>query len=41
MLFRSLRVVKIDGKTVADGKPGPMAQRLREIYIEFARATGE
>jgi D-alanine transaminase len=32
-------VVKIDGKTVADGKPGPMAQRLREIYIEFARAT--
>jgi D-alanine transaminase len=34
-------VVKIDGKTVADGKPGPMAQRLREIYIDFARATGE
>lgn len=33
-------VVKIDGKTVADGKPGPMATRLREIYIDFARATG-
>jgi D-alanine transaminase len=33
-------VVKIDGMTVADGKPGPTAQRLREIYIEFARATG-
>ena len=33
-------VVKIDGKVVADGKPGPMATRLREIYIEFARATG-
>ena len=33
-------VVKIDGKAVADGKPGPMATRLREIYIEFARATG-
>jgi D-alanine transaminase len=32
-------VVKIDGKPVADGKPGPMATRLREIYIEFARAT--
>jgi D-alanine transaminase len=32
-------VVKIDGKIVADGKPGPMATRLREIYIEFARAT--
>jgi D-alanine transaminase len=34
-------VVKIDGKVVADGKPGPMANRLREIYIEFARATGQ
>jgi D-alanine transaminase len=33
-------VVKIDGKAVADGKPGPMATRLREIYIDFARATG-
>jgi D-alanine transaminase len=32
-------VVKIDGKVVSDGKPGPMATRLREIYIEFARAT--
>jgi D-alanine transaminase len=34
-------VVKIDGKVVADGKPGPMANRLREIYIDFARATGQ
>jgi D-alanine transaminase len=34
-------VVKIDGKPVADGKVGPMAARLREIYIDFARATGE
>jgi D-alanine transaminase len=33
-------VVSIDGKTVADGKPGPMATRLREIYVDFARATG-
>jgi D-alanine transaminase len=32
-------VVKIDGKPVADGKVGPMVKRLREIYIEFARAT--
>jgi D-alanine transaminase len=32
-------VVKIDGQTVANGKPGPMTNRLREIYIEFARAT--
>jgi D-alanine transaminase len=32
-------VVSIDGKPVGDGKPGPMATRLREIYIDFARAT--
>src|SRR4051794_33846452 len=32
-------VVTIDGQPVADGKPGPMATRLREIYIEFARAA--
>jgi len=34
-------VVTIDGKAVADGKPGPMANRLREIYIDFARKTAE
>jgi D-alanine transaminase len=33
-------VVSIDGKTVAGGKPGPMTTRLREIYIDFAKATG-
>jgi D-alanine transaminase len=32
-------VVSIDGKQVADGKPGPMTNRLREIYVEFAKAT--
>ena len=32
-------VISIDGKPVANGKPGPMASRLREIYIDFARAT--
>jgi len=32
-------VVSIDGKPVGDGKPGPMAHRLREIYIDLARAT--
>jgi len=32
--------LQIDGKTVANGKPGPMATRLREIYIDFAKATG-
>jgi D-alanine transaminase len=33
-------VISIDGKMIANGKPGPMAARLREIYIDFARATG-
>jgi D-alanine transaminase len=32
-------VTRIDGCTVAGGKPGQISNRLREIYIEFARAT--
>jgi len=32
-------VISIDGKTVAGGRPGPMTSRLREIYVDFARAT--
>jgi D-alanine transaminase len=32
-------VVTIDGHRIADGKPGPMATRLREIYVTFARAS--
>jgi D-alanine transaminase len=32
-------VVSIDGKKVGSGKPGPMTDRLREIYVDFARAT--
>jgi D-alanine transaminase len=32
-------VVRIDGAPVADGRPGPLATRLREIYIDFARST--
>jgi D-alanine transaminase len=32
-------VVSIDGKPVGNGRPGAMATRLREIYIDFARAT--
>jgi D-alanine transaminase len=32
-------VVSIDGKKIADGKPGAMTDRLREIYVDFARKT--
>lgn len=31
-------VVRIDGVEIGDGAPGPVATRLREIYIEAARA---
>ena len=34
-------VVTIDGKAVGNGKPGPMTARLREIYVDFARATAQ
>jgi D-alanine transaminase len=33
-------VVEVDGATVGDGVPGPVAKRLREIYLAEARATG-
>ena len=33
-------VVKIDGVQVGEGRPGPVTARLREIYIEEARAAG-
>jgi len=31
-------VIEIDGKPVGSGAPGPVAKRLREIYIETAKA---
>ena len=30
-------VVEIDGATLGDGRPGPVARRLREIYLEESR----
>lgn len=32
-----LPVVKLDGRPIGDGRPGPITRRLREIYIDFAR----
>ena len=32
-------VVEIDGVTLGDGRPGPVAKRLREIYIEESRKS--
>lgn len=34
-----LSVVRIDGQQIGDGAPGPVAMRLRQLYIDFARAT--
>jgi len=34
-----LPVVKIDGQTVGNGAVGPVAKRLRQLYIEEARRT--
>ena len=34
-----LSVVQIDGQRIGDGKPGPIAARLRQLYIDFARRT--
>jgi D-alanine transaminase len=34
-----LPIVRIDGKPVGDGQPGPVAKRLRRLYIEEARRT--
>lgn len=32
-------VIEVDGVTLSGGKPGPIAKRLREIYLEESRKT--
>ena len=32
-------VVRIDGEKIGDGRPGPIASRLRDLYLRHARAT--
>ncbi len=34
-------VVEIDGTTLGDGRPGPVATRLRSLYIEAARERAD
>jgi D-alanine transaminase len=36
-----LPVVRIDDRPIGDGEPGPIARRLRTLYIERARETAE
>ena len=33
-----LPVVEIDGRSIADGRPGPLSLNIREVYISAARA---
>ncbi|AWM86076.1 D-amino-acid transaminase [Microvirga sp. 17 mud 1-3] len=30
-------IVSIDGRQIGDGKPGPITQRLRDLYLQMAR----
>ncbi len=32
-------VVEIDGRAIGEGRPGPLTRRLRELYVEMARAS--
>ncbi|MGV7032829.1 D-amino-acid transaminase [Methylobacterium symbioticum] len=32
-------VVEIDGRPIGEGRPGPLTRRLRELYVEMARAS--
>lgn len=32
-------VVRIDGQRIGDGAPGPIAMRLQQLYMDFARRT--
>jgi D-alanine transaminase len=34
-----LPVVAVDGRAIGTGAPGPLARRLRALYLDFARAT--
>ena len=34
-----LPVVQIDDRSLGNGKPGEVTRRLREIYLEYVRAS--
>lgn len=34
-------VVSLDGRQIGEGRPGPATRRLRELYIEAARASAQ
>jgi branched-chain amino acid aminotransferase len=34
-------VVQIDGRTIGEGRPGPVTRRLREKFYAYARGKGQ
>ena len=34
-------VTKVDGRTIGNGAPGPLTQRLCELFAELTRTEGE
>jgi D-alanine transaminase len=34
-------VIAIDGQNIGDGKPGPISQKLRALYIQHSLDTSE
>jgi branched-chain amino acid aminotransferase len=33
-------VVRVDGRTIGDGIPGPVTKRLTELFADLTAATG-
>jgi D-alanine transaminase len=36
-----LPIVEIDGKRIGGGQPGPVARRLRQIFLDAVEAAGD
>jgi D-alanine transaminase len=36
-----LPIVDIDGKRIGGGQPGPVARRLRQLFIDAAEAAAD
>ena len=36
-----LPIVQIDGQAIGEGKPGPVTQHVRELYLQMVKATAD
>lgn len=39
LLIAEARISVLDRGVIGDGVPGPVAKRLRQLYLDFARRT--